>query len=109
MVDPIIPDSCLKRITDLTRQGPLPGPFDSALVRCAVFVGVELAGLFCVMRRVQRVAVRNVSVMSGALVVTGFMMSGGFAVMFGCGFMMMGSLMMMFGAFVCHGQVSWKK
>jgi hypothetical protein len=77
------------------------------VLRRAVLVGVVLAGFFAVMRRVQRMAVRNVSVMSGAFVITGFIMSSGFAVMFGCGFMMMGSLMMMVGAFVCHGYVSW--
>lgn len=72
-----------------------------------MLVGVVLGGLFAVMRCVQRVAVGNVRVMSSALVVAGFMVSGGFAVMFGCGFMMMGSLMMMVGAFVFHGYVSW--
>jgi hypothetical protein len=77
------------------------------VLRRAVLVGVVLGGFFAMMRRMQRVAVRNVSVVSSALVVAGFMVSSGFAVMFGCGFMMMGSLMMMVGAFVCHGYVSW--
>jgi len=74
-----------------------------------VLVGMKLAGFFSVMRRVQRMAMGNVSVMSCALVVAGFVMSCGFAVMFSCGFMMMGSLMMVVGAFMCHGYVSWKK
>jgi hypothetical protein len=68
----------------------------------AVLVGVVLAGLAAMMGRVQRMAVRNVSVMTCLFVIAGFMVSRGFAVMFGCGFVMMGSLMMMIGAFVCH-------
>jgi hypothetical protein len=93
-------------------EGPLPGPFRAVLLcggvlRRAVLVGVVLGGFFAMMRRVQRVAVGNMSVVSSALVVAGFMVSSGFAVMFGCGFMMMRSLMMMVGAFVCHGYVSW--
>jgi hypothetical protein len=72
----------------------------------AVLVGMVLAGLAVVMLRVQRVSVRNVSVMTCAFVIAGFMVSRGFAVMFGCGFVMMRSLMMMLGAFVCHGYVS---
>ena len=59
------------------------------------------------MRRVQRVAAGNMSVISSALVVAGFLVSRGFAVMFGCGFMMMGSWMMIVGAFICQGYVSW--
>jgi hypothetical protein len=74
-----------------------------------VLVGMKFAGFFGMMRRVQRMPMGNVSVMSGALVVACFVMSCGFAVMFGCGFVMMGSLMMVIGAFVCHGYVSWKK
>jgi len=69
----------------------------------AVLVGMVLAGLTAVMLRVQRVAVRNVSVMACAFVIAGLMVSRGLAMMFGCGFMMIGSLMMMLGAFVCHG------
>jgi hypothetical protein len=108
-------DTLFKRDYRSKTEGPLPGPFRAVLscnlcsgvLRRAVLVGVVLASFFAVMRRVQRMAVRNVSVMSGALVVTGFMVSSGFAVMFGCSFMVMGSLMMMIGAFVCHGYVSW--
>jgi hypothetical protein len=55
------------------------------------------------------VAVSDVGMMAGFFVVAGLMVSGGFAVMFGCGFMMIGSLMMMIGAFVCHGYVSCRK
>jgi hypothetical protein len=92
----------------------LPGLFRAVLLcsgvlRRAVLVGVVLGGFFAMMRRAQRVAVGNVSVVSSALVVAGFMVSSGFAVMFGCGFMMMSSLMMMVGAFVCHGYVSWSE
>lgn len=69
-------------------------------MRGAMLVGVVLGGFLGMIRRVQRVAVRNVGVMSSALVVAGFVVSSGFAVMLRRGFMMMGSLMMMFGAFV---------
>jgi hypothetical protein len=72
----------------------------------AVLVGMVLAGLTAMVLCVQRVAVRNVSVMTRLFVIAGFMVSRGFAVMFGCGFVMIGSLMMMLGAFVCHGYVS---
>jgi hypothetical protein len=68
----------------------------------AVLVGVVFAGLTAMMGRVQRMAMRNVSVMTCAFVIAGFMVSRGFAVMFSCGFVMIGSLMMMLGAFVCH-------
>jgi hypothetical protein len=81
-----------------------PTPFHSAFV--AVLVGMVLAGLTAMMGRVQRMAVRNVSVMTCLFVIAGVMVNRGFAVMFGCGFVMMGSLMMMLGAFVCHGYVS---
>jgi hypothetical protein len=75
----------------------------------AVLVGMVLSGLTPMMGRVQRMAVRNVRMMTCAFVVAGFMVSRGFAVVFGCGFVMIGSLMMMLGAFVCHGYVSYRK
>jgi hypothetical protein len=91
------------------RAGPVARPhFISTFVR-AVLVGMVLAGFCAVMLRVQRVAVRNVRVMACLFMVAGFMMSRGFAVMFGCGLMMTGSFMMMFGAFVCHGYVSCQR
>ena len=74
-----------------------------------VLVGMVLTCLAAMMLRVQRVAVRDMSMMTGLFVIAGFMVSRGFAVMFGCGFMMIGSLMMMVGAFVCHGYVSCRK
>jgi hypothetical protein len=76
-------------------------PFHSAFV--AVLVGVVLAGLTAMMGRVQRMAMCDVSMMTCAFVIAGFMVSRGFAVMFSCGFVMIGSLMMVLGAFVCHG------
>jgi hypothetical protein len=69
-------------------------------------VGMMLGGLFDMMRRVQRMAVRHVGVVRRLFVVAGFMVGRGFAVMFRCRFMMMGSQMMMFRAFVCHRFVS---
>ena len=74
-----------------------------------MLVGMVLGGLFDMMRRLQRVAVRHVGVMRRLFVVACFMMGRGFAVMFGCSFMMMGSQMMMLNAFVCHGFVSGLK
>jgi hypothetical protein len=89
------------------KAGPVSRPlFISTFLGSAVLVGMVLAGLAAVMGCMQRMAVRNVRVMTGAFVVAGFMMRSGFAVMFGCGFVMLGSLIMMFGAFVCHGYVS---
>ena len=61
-----------------------------------------LAGFTAMMLGMQCVAVRNVGMMAGFFVVAGLMVSGGFAVVFGCGFVMIGSFMMMIGAFVCH-------
>jgi hypothetical protein len=91
-------------------SGPVARPvFHSAFVGRTVLVGMVLAGFAAVMFCVQRVAVRNVSVMTRAFVIAGFMVSRGFAMMFGCGFMMIGSLMMVVGAFMCHGYVSCRK
>jgi len=98
-----------RALKSVAEAGPVAQPlFHSAFVG-TVLVGVVLAGLAAMVLRVQRVAVRNVSVMTRGFVIAGFMVSRGFAVMFGCGFMMIGSLMMMVGAFVCHGYVSCRK
>ena len=61
-----------------------------------------LSGLCRVMGSVLSVSMRYVGMMAGFFVVAGLMVSGGFAVVFGCGFVMIGSIMMMIGAFVCH-------
>jgi hypothetical protein len=85
---------------------PVAWPHSISTFVRAVLVGMVLAGFTAMMLGVQCVAVRNVSVMTCLFMIAGFMMSRGFAVMFGCGFMMIGSFMMMIGAFVCHRYVS---
>jgi hypothetical protein len=66
----------------------------------AVFVGVMLARLFCVMGGVQAVTVGNVGVMARLLVVTGFIMPGCLAVVLRSKIMMRCGFVVMTGAFV---------
>ena len=56
------------------------------------------------MLRLHRMAVRGVRVVCGLLVVSGFMVLGGLAMMMGGLFVMLGSLVVIIGAVMCrHG------
>jgi len=56
------------------------------------------------------VALGRVGMMSGGLVITGFMMPGGFAVVTSCMLVVLGCLMMVLGCFLGHVSLllTWK-
>jgi hypothetical protein len=69
-----------------------------------VLDGVMLSSLFGVVGCMRKVPVRNVRMVPGLHVVTGFVVLRGFAVVLGCMLMVIGCLMMMRSALViCHG------
>jgi hypothetical protein len=75
-----------------------------SLELAAVLRGVMLASLFGVVRCMREVPVRDVRMVPGLHVVTGFMMLCGFAVVFGRMLVVVCCLMMMRSACViCHG------
>jgi hypothetical protein len=63
--------------------------------------GVVLAGFLGMVHGVKMVAVRNMDVVSGLLVIRAAMMLGGLAVMLGRGFVMAGGFFVMFGELAC--------
>lgn len=79
----------------------LPGAFH--LFGSGVVVGGELAGLFGVMLGVGAVAVRDVGVVAGILMVSGGMMVRRFAMVFRGVFVMFGGFQMVFFTFFRHG------
>jgi hypothetical protein len=68
-----------------------------------VLVGVVLPGFLGMMGSVQRMAVGDVGMVAGLLVVARFVVLCRFPVMFGRVFMMLCRLVMMFRTFVSHG------
>jgi hypothetical protein len=73
----------------------------------AVLIGVMLAGFFAVVRRMQRVTMRNVGMMGGRFMIAAFVVRRGLAVMFRCRFVVASSMVVVFSAFVSHGYVSF--
>ena len=72
----------------------------------AVVVGVVLAGFFGVMRRVNVVTVRHMSVVTGFVVVACRMKLGGGTVVLGSLFVMFGGFVVMIGSGLGHGETS---
>jgi hypothetical protein len=60
----------------------------------AMFCGVMLCRLFCMVTRKSMVSMRSVSVMARGLVSAGLMMPGGMSVMFGCLLVMLCTFML---------------
>jgi hypothetical protein len=81
---------CLKWLRSDNQAGSLIQT--GTLLAMPVIVGVMLARFRCVVHRVAMMAVRNVRVMPGFLVV-------GLGVMLGCGAMMLRGVFVMFGGF----------
>lgn len=71
----------------------------------SVRIGMMLRSFGGVMGGVQRVAVRDMRMMAGFLVIARFMMSGRLAVMFGCVVMMLGGCFVMLGLRVARHDV----
>jgi hypothetical protein len=71
-----------------------------------VLVGVVLAGLFGMMRGVQRMAVRDMGMVAGLFMIARLVVPGGFAVMFGGLFVMFGSLTVMLRSWMSHWGVA---
>jgi hypothetical protein len=63
---------------------------------------VQLGRFRSMMRSMMGVAMRGVSVMRSGLMITGFVMPCGLAMMPGCVFVVLGCLMMMFCRFFGH-------
>jgi hypothetical protein len=71
----------------------------------SVVLDVRLCGFGGVVRRVLRVAVRDVGVVSGLLVVAVRVVHGSFLVMPGRVLVMFGSLVMVFSRVIAHGDL----
>jgi len=67
-----------------------------------VLIGVVLTGFFGMLGGVQRMAVGDVGVVPGLLVIAGFVMPGRFPMMGGGLFMMLRGLVVMFCSMVSH-------
>lgn len=68
----------------------------------AVLLGVRLGGFRRVMHGVVVMAVSGVGVMRGEMMVSGFMVLGGFAVVASCVFVMFGGFVVMLGCLLGH-------
>ena len=69
----------------------------------AVFVGVVLAGLGCVMHRVVLMAARDVGMVPGLFMLARGMVLGGFTVMDGSVFVVLRSFIVMVDSLLGHG------
>lgn len=75
-------------------------PHQFFYVRLGVSVGVFFRGVLMMLGRMQRMAMRDLGVMRGLLVMTALGVIGRFAMMLGCMFVMLGGLFVMFVDFV---------
>jgi hypothetical protein len=75
----------------------------------AVVLGVSFGSFRGVMSSVMMMAVGHVGVVSGQVMIAGFMVARGFAMMAGCVFMMIGSFQVMLSSFSGHrDSLSWR-
>jgi hypothetical protein len=103
-----IPEARLRPEKDLVRrrvQRLLVGGASNL----AVVLGVSFGSFRGVMGSVMMMAVGDMRVMSGQVVIAGFMVARGFAMMAGCVFMMFGCFQVMLNCFSGHrDSLSWR-